>query len=150
MQIPQTDAAPMPWSGAGGAAAERNRGEALADFAVQLLGAPYRFGGATRAGFDCSGLVFFAHRQFGVTVPRTSREQAMRAQKVKKRKLQRGDLVFFKVAGRHVDHVGIYIGERQFVHAPRSGKPVAINSLDDEFYEDKFDSVGRYWERLAQ
>ena len=66
----------------------RNRGEALANFALSLRGARYRYGGATRDGFDCSGLVFYAHRQFGLAVPRTSREQAEEAEEVKPRKLQ--------------------------------------------------------------
>jgi hypothetical protein len=104
----------------GSSASLRTRGEELADLALQLRGSPYRYGGATRDGFDCSGLVFYAHRQLGVTVPRTSREQARTAREVKERKLQRGDLVFFKIGSRFVNHVGIYIGERHFVHAPGS------------------------------
>src|SRR5688500_6247096 len=74
---PHVDAPPpMKWDGGGGAAALRERGEELADLALRLRGAPYRYGGATREGFDCSGLVFYSHRQLGVAVPRTSREQA--------------------------------------------------------------------------
>jgi cell wall-associated NlpC family hydrolase len=133
--------------GAGGATAMRNRGEDLADYALTLRGTPYRFGGSTRTGFDCSGLVFYAHRQLGLTVPRTSRDQAEQAEEVKQRKLQPGDLVFFRIGSRRVNHVGIYIGDKQFVHAPGAGKPVTINSLDDEFYADRFESAGRYWSR---
>jgi len=136
------------WDGEGGAAGMRNRGEALADFALRLRGTPYRYGGATLDGFDCSGLVFYAHRQLGLAVPRTSREQAEEAMSIKPRKLQRGDLVFFKIGSRKVNHVGVYIGEHLFVHAPGAGKPVTINSLDDEFYADRFFSAGRYWNRL--
>jgi len=136
------------WDGEGGAAGMRNRGVALADFALRLRGTPYRYGGATLDGFDCSGLVFYAHRQLGLVVPRTSREQADQALSIKPRKLQRGDLVFFKIDSRKVNHVGIYIGEHRFVHAPGAGKPVTINSLDDEFYADRFFSAGRYWNRL--
>ena len=128
----------------------RNRGEQLADFALALRGAPYRYGGATRDGFDCSGLVFFAHRQFGLAVPRTSRDQAEQATSVAPRKLKRGDLVFFKIDSRRVNHVGIYIGERRFVHAPGAGKPVTVSSLDEEFYEETFDSAGRFWNRFPK
>jgi cell wall-associated NlpC family hydrolase len=124
-----------------------NRGEEIADFALTLRGTPYRYGGSTRAGFDCSGFVFYTHRQFGLTVPRTSRDQEDEAEKVKERKLQRGDLVFFRIGSRHVNHVGIYIGDKQFVHAPGAGKPVTINSLDDEFYAERFESAGRYWDQ---
>jgi cell wall-associated NlpC family hydrolase len=135
------------WDGSGGAAGLRNRGEELADFALRLRGTPYRYGGATRGGFDCSGLVFFAHQQLGVMVPRTSRDQADGARQIKESKLRRGDLVFFKIGGRHVNHVGIYIGERNFVHAPGAGKPVTVNSLDDDYYAQRFSSAGRYWDR---
>jgi murein DD-endopeptidase len=138
------------WDGEGGASSMRNRGEALAEFALRLRGTPYRFGGATLDGFDCSGLVFYAHRQLGLNVPRTSREQAEEATSIKPRKLQRGDLVFFKVGSRKVNHVGIYIGKRGFVHAPGAGKPVTINSLDDEFYAEAFFSAGRFWNRLSK
>jgi cell wall-associated NlpC family hydrolase len=138
------------WDGEGGAAGMRNRGEALADFALRLRGTPYRYGGATLDGFDCSGLVFYAHRQLGLVVPRTSREQADEAMEIKPRKLQRGDLVFFRIESRRVNHVGIYIGDHGFVHAPGAGKPVTINSLDDEFYAERFFSAGRFWNRLPE
>jgi cell wall-associated NlpC family hydrolase len=123
-------------------------GDALANFALSLQGARYRYGGATRDGFDCSGLVFYAHQQLGLEVPRTSREQAKEAEKVKPRKLQRGDLVFFKIDSRKVNHVGIYVGDHRFVHAPGEGKPVTVSSLDEEFYAEAFSRAGRYWDRL--
>jgi cell wall-associated NlpC family hydrolase len=146
---PQSASGPRhEWDGAGGASGMRNRGESLADFALRLRGMPYRYGGATLDGFDCSGLVFYAHRQLGLVVPRTSSDQAHEAMSIKPRKLQRGDLVFFKISSRRVNHVGIYIGDHRFVHAPGAGKPVTINSLDDEFYAERFSSAGRFWNRL--
>jgi cell wall-associated NlpC family hydrolase len=135
------------WDGSGGVASPRERGEELADLALRLRGTPYLYGGATNQGFDCSGLVFFTHRQLGLSIPRTSRDQAEKAREIKEGNLRRGDLVFFKIGSRHVNHVGIYIGERRFVHAPGAGKAVTINSLDDEFYEKRFSSAGRYWDR---
>ena len=138
------------WDGGGGAPSIRNRGDALANYALSLRGAPYRYGGATLDGFDCSGLVFFAHRRFGLVVPRTSRDQADEAENVKRRKLRRGDLVFFKIDSRRVNHVGIYVGHGEFVHAPGEGKPVTVNSLDDDFYAETFVGAGRYWDRLPR
>ncbi len=136
------------WDGSGGASNARNRGEVLAEFALRLRGTPYRYGGATLDGFDCSGLVFYSHRQLGLVVPRTSSDQSADATQVKQGKLRRGDLVFFKIGSRRVNHVGIYVGERRFVHAPGAGKPVTINSLDDDFYAPRFSSAGRFWNRL--
>lgn len=91
--------------------------------------------------------MFFTHRHFGLAVPRTSRDQAKAAREVGERKLRRGDLVFFKIGSRHVNHVGIFIGDRQFVHAPGAGKPVTVNSLDDDYYSLRFSSAGRFWDR---
>jgi cell wall-associated NlpC family hydrolase len=136
------------WDGSGGAPTIHNRGDALVAVAMSLRGARYRYGGATRDGFDCSGFVFYAHRQLGLAVPRTSRDQADAAESVKPRKLRRGDLVFFKIESSRVNHVGIYIGAHRFVHAPGAGKPVTVNSLDDEFYARSFSSAGRFWDRL--
>jgi cell wall-associated NlpC family hydrolase len=148
---PQIDLPPpldqKQWDGGGGGAGLRTLGEEVAAFALRLRGTPYRYGGATRTGFDCSGLVFYSHRQLGLTVPRTSREQAEGARQIKESKLRRGDLVFFKIGGRQVNHVGIYLGDRRFVHAPGAGKPVTVNSLDDEYYAQRFSSAGRYWDR---
>jgi cell wall-associated NlpC family hydrolase len=128
----------------------RTTGEDLASFALTLRGTQYRYGGATRGGFDCSGLVFYAHRQFGLDVPRTAREQSKRAERVKPRKLKPGDLVFFSIDSWRVNHVGIYIGDGRFVHAPGRGKPVTVDSLDDEFYDDAFESAGRFWKEASR
>lgn len=125
----------------------RKPGESLANFALSLQGTPYRYGGATRDGFDCSGLVFYAHRRLGLEVPRTSSDQAEEAERIKPRKLKRGDLVFFKIDSRKVNHVGIYVGNHHFVHAPGKGKPVTVDSLDDGFYADSFSGAGRFWDR---
>jgi cell wall-associated NlpC family hydrolase len=144
----ETDADDAEWDGSGGASSIRARGDAVVAVAMSLRGARYRFGGATPDGFDCSGLVFYAHRQLGLTVPRTSRDQAEAAESVKPRKLRRGDLVFFKIGSSRVNHVGIYIGKHRFVHAPGAGKPVTVNSLDDEFYAESFSSAGRFWNQL--
>jgi cell wall-associated NlpC family hydrolase len=135
------------WDGSGGASNLRSRGEALAEFAMRLRGTPYRYGGATIDGFDCSGLVFYTHQMLGLTVPRTSSDQADDSTDVKAKKLRPGDLVFFKIDSRRVNHVGIYVGDRRFIHAPGRGKPVTLNSLDDDYYAAKFFSAGRYWNR---
>lgn len=120
-------------------------GLAVLQAAESRIGAPYRFGGAGPDGFDCSGLVAYAHRQVGITVPRTAAEQYSKATPVDPRALRPGDLVFFRLSGRDVGHVGIYVGDDRFVHAPQSGGNVRVASLQDEWYRQRFVGAGRFY-----
>lgn len=121
------------------------QGERIAALAAQQLGAPYRFGGATPQGFDCSGLVRFVFEQEGTVLPRTAEDQARRADPVPADRLQPGDLVFFRVAADRIDHVGIYVGDGAFVHAPRTGRPVSRDLLADTYYLRRYAGAGRFW-----
>ena len=112
----------------------------IAIHALGLVGTPYRYGGNTPdGGFDCSGLVGYVFRDAaGVTLPRTSNAMSGLGQrKLAVDSLQSGDLVFF-ASGRKVDHVGIYVGERRFVHAPNSGGTVRLDSLDGPWWREHF------------
>jgi cell wall-associated NlpC family hydrolase len=120
-------------------------GRAVLQAAESRIGAPYRYGGAGPDGFDCSGLVAYAHRQAGITVPRTAAEQYSQALPVDRRALRPGDLVFFRLSGRDVGHVGIYVGDDRFVHAPQSGGHVRFASLQDEWYRQRFVGAGRFY-----
>ncbi len=110
-----------------------------------LVGSPYRYGGSGPREFDCSGLVFFVHEQLGIRVPRTAAEQAAAASPVDALALTPGDLVFFTESGSQVTHVGIYAGNGQFVHAPKSGRPVGYGSLFDDYYLHTFAGAGRFY-----
>jgi cell wall-associated NlpC family hydrolase len=121
-----------------------SQGEQLAQLASAQLGAPYRFGGATPQGFDCSGLVRYVFGAAGIIVPRTAAEQLQRAEPVQLNSLQPGDLVFFRIASERIDHVGIYAGQGGFIHAPRSGRPVSRDSLAEAYYQRRFAGAGRY------
>jgi cell wall-associated NlpC family hydrolase len=123
-------------------------GDGIARAAATQLGAPYRYGGMdpTR-GFDCSGLVFYAHAQQGVAVPRTAAEQFAAARRVDLDDLEPGDLVFYRLVPRlgDVTHVGIYVGQGRFVHAPQSGKRVGEARLDDPYWRERFAGAGRLY-----
>ena len=116
--------------------------ERAAAIAVQQVGAAYRYGGASPAGFDCSGLVQYSFRQAGIKVPRTTGQLWNSAGTVAVDDLRVGDLLFFRFDGK-MSHVGIYVGDEQFVHAPSSGKTVSIDSLDAEFYRRALIRGGR-------
>jgi cell wall-associated NlpC family hydrolase len=113
--------------------------------ATGLLGTPYRYGGTSPRGFDCSGLVYYAYRQAGVSVPRTTQAQRRHAKPVELAGIQPGDLLFFKHGFRGVSHVGIYTGNQHFIHAPSSGKQVTYASLDNPYWENRLIAAGRYY-----
>jgi murein DD-endopeptidase len=109
------------------------------------VGTPYRYGGATPRGFDCSGLVHYAYRRAGIKVPRTTGELLRHAHRVPLSKLQPGDVLFFRVDPPKISHVGIYIGHGRFVHAPSSGKQVSYASLNDGYWSRHVVSAGRFY-----
>ncbi|HLS82886.1 MAG TPA: C40 family peptidase [Steroidobacter sp.] len=119
-------------------------GNEIALRAMALLGTPYRYGGDTPAGFDCSGLVSYVHRQLGIATPRTAAQQFAAAQRIPLDELAPGDLLFFRIGGRRVSHVAIYTGEGRFIHAPQTGRSVELRPLDDEFYRPRMVGAGRF------
>ena len=122
----------------------KNRvGDEVAVRAISMVGLPYRYGGADLDGFDCSGLVYFIYRDLGFDVPRTAADQQRSAMSIDRARLQPGDLVFFRTRGRRISHVGVYVGEDRFVHAPQTGKSIELRSLDDDYYGPRFVGAGR-------
>ena len=116
---------------AGGVAAEPLViGARAAEAARALLGVPYRYGGQDPSGFDCSGLVWYVYRQLGVSLPRRALDQRRAVAPVGRDDLVPGDLVFFSSPA---DHVGIYLGAGDFVHAPSSGKDVRVANLFEQW-----------------
>jgi cell wall-associated NlpC family hydrolase len=122
---------------------EANPGSAALLTAQSRIGTPYRYGGSGPDAFDCSGLVAYAYQRAGVALPRTAAQQYALARPVPRAELRPGDLVFFRLSGREVSHVGIYAGDGQFVHAPQTGGQVRTANLDDDWYRERYAGAGR-------
>jgi len=117
----------------------------LAHAALTHLGVKYRYGGKTpRMGFDCSGLVVYAAEQsLGITLPHHAASLARVGTSVKRTELQIGDLVFFNTRGRRFSHMGIYLGDHQFVHAPRTGAVVRIERMNTPYWQQRYNGARR-------
>jgi len=117
----------------------------LASTALGYLGIKYRFGGdSPRNGFDCSGLVrYAAEKSLGLKLPRRSAEMARLGESIKRNELERGDLVFFNTRGQRFSHVGIYLGEGKFVHAPSSGSSVRVESMNIGYWQKRYNGARR-------
>jgi cell wall-associated NlpC family hydrolase len=117
----------------------------LAIYALGLIGVDYRFGGTTpERGLDCSGLVRYVFQQVtGVMLPRTSQEISRLGAKVPVAELMPGDLVFFNTRRLQFSHVGIYLGQDRFIHAPRQGGEVEVVTLSKGYWQKHFDGARR-------
>jgi cell wall-associated NlpC family hydrolase len=116
--------------------------DAVAMLALSMIGVQYKYGGADpHEGFDCSGLVYYTYTSNGLAAPRTSREQFSAARKIPLEEALAGDLLFFQDQER-LSHVGIYLGDGRFVHAPSSGDAVRIASIDAPYYQRHLVAVG--------
>jgi len=125
--------------------ADISRASHAGDIAQSMVGKPYRYGGNEPGrGFDCSGLVHYSYRRAGISVPRSTTSQRRAAARVAPSQLTRGDLVFFNQEGKRSSHVGIYLGNNRFVHAPSSGKRVRVDSFDDPYWKKHFVEVRRF------
>lgn len=124
-------------------------GQELMLQSLGLIGTPYRWGGSsTASGFDCSGMIQYVYQTaLGVRLPRTSRDMAAASQTISPNQLKTGDLVFFNTSGSGISHVGLYLGNGEFLHAPRSGSTVKTEKLSHPYYAKRLVKAGRYFVR---
>ena len=117
----------------------------LAMTAMTLIGSHYKYGGnSPETGIDCSGLVRYVFKEaWGATLPRTSLELSRVGEEVSQGDLQPGDLVFYNTRRRSYSHVGIYLGDNKFIHAPSTGKKVRIDSMDLAYWKSRFNGARR-------
>lgn len=113
--------------------------------AMNLLGVPYRRGGNTEStGFDCSGFVRHLYeKSVGRLLPRRAEDQARATQVIDREELKPGDLVFFNTMRRAFSHVGIYVGDGQFIHSPRAGKSVQVEDMRSAYWQKRFNGARR-------
>jgi hypothetical protein len=122
-----------------------NKASELVVNAMGFLGVPYKRGGNTaETGFDCSGFVRAIYEQsVGLLLPRRAEQQAAATQRIDKNELQPGDLVFFNTMRRAFSHVGIYVGDGKFIHSPKPGAEVRVESLSVSYWQRRFDGARR-------
>lgn len=113
--------------------------------AMDLLGVPYRRGGSSESsGFDCSGFVRHLYeKSVGQLLPRRAEEQARSTEVIEREELKPGDLVFFNTMKRAFSHVGIYVGDGKFIHAPRAGKSVKVDDMRSAYWQKRFNGARR-------
>jgi len=117
----------------------------MINIARTTIGVPYKWGGNNpQRGFDCSGLMSYVHKNaLGLKIPRTAAQQRNNSRTINYAQLQPGDMLFFKT-GKKTNHVGIYIGNRKFIHAPSGGKRVKVASMDSSYWHKRFVKFGTY------
>ena len=122
-----------------------DRGSGVALQALAYLGTPYRTGGLSpRTGFDCSGLVAYAYREgAGLALPRNTHDLSRQGEPVERAALRPGDLVFYNTQRREYSHVGIYLGEDRFIHAPTSGGEVRVENLRADYWMRRYNGARR-------
>ena len=115
-----------------------------ATHALKMVGRPYKYGGSSPAGFDCSGLVMYSYSKAGLELPHGTDKQRAVSRLIKTSEVRRGDVLFFNQEGKRYGHMGIYVGNGRFVHAPSSGKSVRTDALGAAYWQRHLSEARRF------
>ncbi len=118
----------------------------IVETAQKYTGTQYRYGGTGNDGFDCSGFVRHIYRKVGINLTRTSKSQYQQGKKISIGNAKSGDLVFYNIYGNGISHVGIYLGNNQFIHAPRQGRKVSTADMTITYWKKRFAGAVTYIE----
>ena len=135
--------APQPPASAGSTKPTAELRDDAAMHAQKMVGKPYKYGGASPSGFDCSGLVLYSYKRAGLVLPHSTDKQRSVSRPIRLAEVRRGDLLFFNQEGKKFGHVGIYVGDGRFVHAPSSGKSVRADRLDTPYWRKHLSEARR-------
>ena len=127
------------------AQARQGNADSLTSYARSLIGTPYKYGGSTPvSGFDCSGFVGYVYQHsLGIRLPRVTSKIGLVGKSVRSNDLRSGDLVFFNTLQRRYSHVGIYLGDNRFIHAPSSGGKVREENILDDYWRNNYNGARR-------
>jgi len=125
------------FSGSGG-------GDRIVQTARKFIGVRYRYGGNDPRGFDCSGFSNYVYKKNRIGIPRSATEQFQSGKRVPISRAKPGDLVFFKIYGNKISHVGIYLGNYNFIHSPRRGKTVSCEDMRKEYWRTRYAGTVTY------
>jgi len=124
---------------------EQDKREKIVRTAERYVGIKYKYGGATPFGFDCSGFVQFVYKKHGLDIPRGTDDQYSAGRKIGIGEVRPGDLVFFRINGSGISHVGIYAGENKFIHSPSSGKKISYADIESPYWKEKYAGAATYF-----
>lgn len=123
---------------------ERALRKSIIHTAKAQIGVPYKLGGMSPRGFDCSGFTLYSYRRNGVRLPRTAAQQYRFGKKIVIRQARPGDLLFFDTNGGRVSHVAVYLGKGSFVHSPSTGNTVRVDSVRNPYWKTHYCGAARY------
>jgi len=112
--------------------------------AEKYIGVKYKFGGKDPSGFDCSGYSSYVYKKVGVTLPHSAQQQYANGKRIGIKKAKPGDLVFFRIKGWKISHVGIYLGDYKFIHAPSKGKSVSVDDIRKDYWHKRYAGTVTY------